>query len=98
MSQPRGGAFWGRVVVFLCTNRLSVLHAALQRRAAVIEEFTRLGNAERREQSTSMPGAIAASPGSMHIYFCEPRRAPSPLTSKSSSFVMFSTAPLLAEE
>ncbi|OAT33499.1 putative AAA+ family ATPase [Buttiauxella ferragutiae ATCC 51602] len=31
----------GRVVVFLCTNRLSVLDAALLRRAAVVEEFTR---------------------------------------------------------
>ncbi|CAB3668259.1 AAA family ATPase [Paraburkholderia rhynchosiae] len=41
--------FGGRVVVFLCTNRLSVLDAALQRRAAVIEEFTRPGDAERRE-------------------------------------------------
>lgn len=41
--------FGGRVVVFLCTNRLSVLDAALQRRAAVIEEFARPGDAERRE-------------------------------------------------
>jgi SpoVK/Ycf46/Vps4 family AAA+-type ATPase len=41
--------FGGRVVVFLCTNRLSVLDAALQRRAAVVEEFTRPGDAERRE-------------------------------------------------
>lgn len=31
----------GRIVVFLCTNRLSVLDAALLRRAAVVEEFTR---------------------------------------------------------
>ena len=31
----------GRVVVFLCTNRLSVLDAALQRRAAIVEEFIR---------------------------------------------------------
>jgi SpoVK/Ycf46/Vps4 family AAA+-type ATPase len=31
----------GRIVVFLCTNRLSVLDPALRRRAAVIEEFRR---------------------------------------------------------
>jgi SpoVK/Ycf46/Vps4 family AAA+-type ATPase len=41
--------FGGRVVVFLCTNRLSVLDAALQRRAAVVEEFTRPGDDERRD-------------------------------------------------
>lgn len=39
--------FGGRVVVFLCTNRLSVLDAALQRRAAVVEEFKRPNDAER---------------------------------------------------
>lgn len=40
--------FGGRVVVFLCTNRLSVLDAALQRRAAVVEEFQRPNDDERR--------------------------------------------------
>jgi AAA+ superfamily predicted ATPase len=40
--------FGGRVVVFLCTNRLSVLDAALQRRAAVMEEFQRPNDDERR--------------------------------------------------
>ncbi len=40
--------FGGRVVVFLCTNRLSVLDAALQRRAAVVEEFTRPDDDQRR--------------------------------------------------
>lgn len=39
--------FGGRIVVFLCTNRLSVLDAALQRRAAIVEEFTRPDDAER---------------------------------------------------
>lgn len=39
--------FGGRVVVFLCTNRLSVLDAALLRRAAITEEFTRPSDAER---------------------------------------------------
>jgi len=41
--------FGGRVVVFLCTNRLSVLDAALRRRAAIVEEFHRPSNDERRE-------------------------------------------------
>ncbi len=40
--------FGGRIVVFLCTNRLSVLDAALQRRAAIIEEFRRPDENERR--------------------------------------------------
>ncbi|MEX0619125.1 MAG: ATP-binding protein [Pseudohongiellaceae bacterium] len=40
--------FKGRVVVFLCTNRVSALDAALQRRAAVIEEFRRPNEKERR--------------------------------------------------
>ncbi|ECJ2934376.1 AAA family ATPase [Salmonella enterica subsp. enterica] len=39
--------FGGRVVVILCTNRLSVLDAALRRRAAIVEEFTRPNVAER---------------------------------------------------
>ena len=33
--------YGGRIVVFLCTNRLSVVDAALQRRAAIMEEFRR---------------------------------------------------------
>ena len=40
--------FNGRVVVFLCTNRLSALDAALLRRAAVVEEFQRPNDYERR--------------------------------------------------
>jgi SpoVK/Ycf46/Vps4 family AAA+-type ATPase len=39
--------FGGRVVVFLCTNRLSVLDPALQRRAAIVEQFTRPDDGER---------------------------------------------------
>ena len=39
--------FGGRIVVFLCTNRLSVLDAAVQRRAAVVEEFRRPTSEER---------------------------------------------------
>ena len=41
--------FGGRIVVFLCTNRLSVLDAAVQRRAALVEEFKRPTTEERRE-------------------------------------------------
>jgi SpoVK/Ycf46/Vps4 family AAA+-type ATPase len=41
--------FDGRIVVFLCTNRLSVLDAAILRRAAIVEEFKRPTEAERRE-------------------------------------------------
>ena len=40
--------YGGRVVVFLCTNRLSVLDPALRRRAAIIEEFRR-PDAEQRK-------------------------------------------------
>jgi hypothetical protein len=38
----------GRIVTFLCTNRLSALDPALQRRAAVVQEFTRPNEQERR--------------------------------------------------
>ena len=39
----------GRVMVFLCTNRLSALDAALVRRAAIIEGFRRPDDGERRQ-------------------------------------------------
>ena len=41
--------FGGRVVAFLCTNRVLALDPALQRRASVIEEFTRPSEEERRD-------------------------------------------------
>jgi AAA+ superfamily predicted ATPase len=41
--------FGGRVVTFLCTNRVAVLDPALQRRAAIIEEFKRPSAEERRQ-------------------------------------------------
>lgn len=41
--------YGGRIVVILCTNRLSVLDAALRRRAAIVEEFCRPSDAERGE-------------------------------------------------
>lgn len=44
--------YGGRIVVILCTNRLSVLDAALRRRAAIIEEFRRPSDEERRQLFT----------------------------------------------
>jgi SpoVK/Ycf46/Vps4 family AAA+-type ATPase len=41
--------FGGRVVVILCTNRVTVLDPALQRRAAMIEEFKRPSSEERHQ-------------------------------------------------
>lgn len=41
--------FGGRIVVILCTNRLSVLDPALLRRAAVVERFERPDDDERRQ-------------------------------------------------
>jgi AAA+ superfamily predicted ATPase len=53
--------FGGRIVVFLCTNRLSVLDAAVQRRAAVVEEFKRPTAEERRELFAMDLGALSLS-------------------------------------
>jgi AAA+ superfamily predicted ATPase len=44
--------YGGRIVVFLCTNRLSALDPALHRRAAIIEEFKRPSDDERRQLFT----------------------------------------------
>lgn len=41
--------FSGRIIVFLCTNRVTALDPALQRRAAIIEEFKRPSTEERRQ-------------------------------------------------
>ncbi len=41
--------YGGRVVVILCTNRLSILDPALRRRAAIIETFSRPSDAERQQ-------------------------------------------------
>jgi AAA+ superfamily predicted ATPase len=40
--------FGGRVVVILCTNRLSALDPAIRRRAAIVEEFCRPDDSQRR--------------------------------------------------
>jgi SpoVK/Ycf46/Vps4 family AAA+-type ATPase len=53
--------FGGRIVVFLCTNRLTVLDAAVQRRAAVVEEFKRPTPEERRELFAMDLGALSLS-------------------------------------
>lgn len=39
----------GRIFAILCTNRLSALDAAVVRRAAIVEEFTRPSDMERHE-------------------------------------------------
>ena len=41
--------FKGRISVILCTNRLTALDPALQRRAAIVEEFRRPSETERRQ-------------------------------------------------
>lgn len=55
----------GRVVVFLCTNRLSVLDAALLRRAAIVEEFSRPSDAERAELFAMDLEGLKYSPGDL---------------------------------
>lgn len=39
----------GRIVVFLCTNRLSVVDPAIRRRAAIVQEFRRPDDKERKQ-------------------------------------------------
>ena len=53
--------YGGRIVVFLCTNRLSVVDAALQRRAAIMEEFRRPSDEERRQLLTMDLEALGLS-------------------------------------
>jgi hypothetical protein len=50
--------FGGRVVTFLCTNRMSVVDPALIRRAAIIEEFKRPGPDERKQLFQMDLGAL----------------------------------------
>jgi SpoVK/Ycf46/Vps4 family AAA+-type ATPase len=50
--------FGGRVVVFLCTNRLTALDPALRRRAAIVMEFKRPTADERRQLFTMDLGAL----------------------------------------
>jgi SpoVK/Ycf46/Vps4 family AAA+-type ATPase len=53
--------FGGRVVTILCTNRATVLDPALQRRAAIVEEFKRPSADERRELFAMDLGALSLS-------------------------------------
>ncbi|WP_008561636.1 AAA family ATPase [Bradyrhizobium sp. CCGE-LA001] len=53
--------FGGRVVVFLCTNRMAVVDPALQRRAAIVEEFKRPTAEERRQLLKMDLGAMNLS-------------------------------------
>lgn len=55
----------GRVVVILCTNRLSVLDPALLRRAAIVERFDRPSDAERGELLAMDLDGIGITPAQM---------------------------------
>ena len=55
----------GRVVVILCTNRLSVLDPALLRRAAIVDRFDRPSDAERRELLEMDLDGIEVTPAQM---------------------------------
>lgn len=48
----------GRVAVFLCTNRVAALDPALRRRAAIVEEFARPSDDERRQLFAMDLGAL----------------------------------------
>jgi SpoVK/Ycf46/Vps4 family AAA+-type ATPase len=50
--------FGGRVITFLCTNRISIVDPALIRRAAIIEEFKRPGSDERKQLFQMDLGAL----------------------------------------
>lgn len=57
--------YGGRIVVILCTNRLSILDAALRRRAAIIEEFRRPSDEERRQLFTMDLAGLALAPNQL---------------------------------
>jgi hypothetical protein len=54
--------FGGRVMVFLCTNRLSALDPAVRRRAAIVEEFRRPTADQRRDLLAMDLAALGLSP------------------------------------
>ena len=54
--------YGGRIVVFLCTNRVSALDAALRRRAAIVEEFRRPSDEERRQLFVMDLAGLALAP------------------------------------
>jgi AAA+ superfamily predicted ATPase len=53
----------GRIVTFLCTNRLSVLDPALQRRAAIVQEFRRPDEKQRKALLDMDLVGLKLSPG-----------------------------------
>lgn len=55
----------GRVVVILCTNRLSVVDPALLRRAAIVERFDRPSDDERRSLMAMDLAGVEITPGQM---------------------------------
>ena len=55
----------GRLLVILCTNRFEALDPAILRRAALIDEFTRPDDSERRELLTATLTGTAVTPESI---------------------------------
>ena len=53
----------GRIVVFLCTNRMGALDAALRRRAAIVEQFLRPSPDERSQLFAMDLGALDLTSG-----------------------------------
>ncbi len=52
----------GRLLIFLCTNRYTALDPAILRRAALIDEFQRPDERERRELFTATLAGVAITP------------------------------------
>jgi AAA+ superfamily predicted ATPase len=52
----------GRLLIILCTNRFSALDPAILRRAALIDEFGRPDDTERRELLTSTLSGVSITP------------------------------------
>ena len=55
----------GRLLIILCTNRFDALDPAILRRAALIDEFNRPDESERRELLTSTLAGTAVTPESI---------------------------------
>ena len=52
----------GRLLIFLCTNRYTALDPAILRRAALIDEFKRPDEQERRELFTATLAGVDITP------------------------------------
>lgn len=81
----------GRVVVFLCTNRLSVLDAALQRRAAIVEEFRRPDDCERRQLFTMDLSGVGFRNSKSAAWLQRPEHATANLPGHTRTFAPAST-------